>query len=200
MWHFVSPDSQTNVPYAEIWNYFPDLVISGGEDSYLTLSNIPAEFDGWGSYCMFTNEDGSASSSSGVAYTHVDTAESSESEEWHGAPIPDGDPFLGTIVEEKSGLGSMSVTTDGDLYHVTAEWSNDPSEDIVWTFSGHFNARAVMEYSDCTKTVTTYGADGASTEEVAYTGGTGYIRMNDYGIEWADDQGDIVSGTFFSRQ
>ena len=74
MWHFVSPDSQINVPYTGIWSYFPDLVIDGGEGSNLTLSNIPAEFDGWGSYCMFTNEDGSASSASGVAYTHVNAA------------------------------------------------------------------------------------------------------------------------------
>ena len=200
MWHFVSPDSQINVPYTGIWSYFPDLVIDGGEGSNLTLSNIPAEFDGWGAYCMFTNEDGSASSTSGVAYIHVNAETPSEADKWHGAPIPDGDPFLGTFVEEKSGLGSMSVTTDGDLYYVTADWSNDPSESMEWTFSGHFNARAVMQYSDCTKVVTDYDADGNGTSTVAYTGGTGYIRMNDYGIEWSDDQGDIVAGTFFSRQ
>ena len=57
-----------------------------------------------------------------------------------------------------------------------------------------------MQYSDCTKVVTDYDADGNGTTTVAYTGGTGYIRMNDYGIEWSDDQGDIVAGTFFSRQ
>ncbi len=196
----MSPDGQINVPYTEIGTYFPDLGIDGGEGSYLTLSNIPAEFDGWGSYCMFTNEDGSASSTSGVAYTHVNAPAPSGESQWHGAPIPEGDPFLGTFVEEKSGLGTMSVTSDGNLYHVTADWSNDPSENMEWTFSGDFNARGVLEYSDCTKTVTSYDANGNGASSVAYTGGTGYVKMNDFGIEWTDDQGDIVSGTFFSRQ
>ena len=83
VWHFVSPDGQTDVPYTEIGQYFDTLYVTGGTEEYLQLFDIPLDFDGWRSYCVFSN--GSATANSGEAVTHVSewpTEEEYEEEEY----------------------------------------------------------------------------------------------------------------------
>ena len=200
-WHFVSPDGQVDVPYTDIAAYFPELGVEGGADEYLTISNIPAAFNGWGSYCVFSNKG--ATAASGTAYTYVAGAEealASEQTQQNGAQTPDGDLFLGTFVEPTAGRGVMDITTDGDLYYVTVSWSNGAYENDEWTFSGYFDARGNMQYSNCLKVVTTFDEEGNATPQEVYNSGTGYIKIDDYGVTWSDDQGDVPDGTYFARQ
>ena len=67
-WHFVSPDGQTDVSYAEVNQIFPTLGVDGGDTDYLTLFDIPQEFDGWRSYCLFSNGPASIRSAEAVTY------------------------------------------------------------------------------------------------------------------------------------
>ena len=48
--------------FSQIGIYFSSLGYSGESGEYLTLSNIPHDFSGWGSYCRFSNSAGSADS------------------------------------------------------------------------------------------------------------------------------------------
>ena len=51
----------------------------GENEEALSLWNIPADFDGWESYCRFTNSAGSADS--GRAVTHVKALKDVEAEQ-----------------------------------------------------------------------------------------------------------------------
>ncbi len=61
-WFFVSPDGSRNFSYKEAGTEFPNLKIIKGYSKDLTLSNIPAELNGWQVYCKFSNDYGSVNS------------------------------------------------------------------------------------------------------------------------------------------
>ncbi len=65
VWHFVSPDGKTDLPYDQIGTRFPNMQVTNGMYSKMTLSNIPAEANGWKVYCRYTNNAG---------YTDTNTA------------------------------------------------------------------------------------------------------------------------------
>ena len=71
-WHAVSQDGSIDIPYAEIATWFPELQYSGEDSEYLSLSNIPLEFNGWSSYCRFTNDAGTSDSGKAVTYVQND--------------------------------------------------------------------------------------------------------------------------------
>ena len=58
VWHFVSPDGQTDLTYEEASGQFPTLEIINGMYSTMKLRNIPAELNGWRVYCRYTNRSG----------------------------------------------------------------------------------------------------------------------------------------------
>ena len=79
-WYAVSPDGSIDIPYTKINEHFPYLEYAVDEDEdALALYNIPADFDGWGSYCRFKNSAGTVNS--GTAYTYVKAVETEEAEE-----------------------------------------------------------------------------------------------------------------------
>ena len=75
VWHFVSPNGKTNyrsndqaVPTA-----FPGLIIEiieNGNQSNLHLSSIPAQMNGWGAYCEYSNNNGSVRTSAAVVHVN----------------------------------------------------------------------------------------------------------------------------------
>lgn len=64
VWHFVSPDGQTDLTYEAAAKEFPTLVIVNGMYSDLKLQNIPLELNGWKVYCRYTNDFGSTDTKS----------------------------------------------------------------------------------------------------------------------------------------
>lgn len=84
-WRAVSPDGKIDIPYAEVETYFPYMEYVGINQEAISLFNIPADFDGWGSYCRFTNSVGSADSATAV--THVTPIEDTEPEKTDQDPI-----------------------------------------------------------------------------------------------------------------
>ena len=105
----MSPDGQTDVDYTEINAYFPELIIDGGEDEYLTISNIPLEFNGWRAYAMFTNQGNVAFS--GEAVTYVDEGDYEEEYAEEGA-YTEEEVYVeeGTYVED--GYGAEALVPD----------------------------------------------------------------------------------------
>lgn len=76
-WRFVSPDNATVIDYDRIGSKFPGLVVYGGDTETITISNIPADMDGWKVACVFTGNGGV--SVSGEARIQVDRAASTVS-------------------------------------------------------------------------------------------------------------------------
>lgn len=114
------------------------------------------------------------------------------------------DPFAGIYVEDVAYRGSIEVNSNGNGgYNVLVHWPVSANEYVDWTFSGEFNGRQVLDYSDCTKTVYTYHEDGTLTTDTEYTNGTGYIRISEEGTKtglvWSDDQEDAGGEAFFAK-
>ena len=63
VWHFVSP-SGTDYTYDQINTVFPGLEVTKGYASTTQLKNIPADMNGWRTYCRFSNDYGSVDTSS----------------------------------------------------------------------------------------------------------------------------------------
>ena len=201
-WHFVSADGKVDVSYDKIGQYFPTLGVSGGNGTNLTLSNIPLDFNGWRSYCVFTNTSG-GSANSGQAVTYVSAASTPTPTPGAVTPVPtDDDPFNGTYVEEHAGRGVITITGNGigEMHYVTVTWSSSAYQSSEWTFSGYFDGRACMQYSNCLKTTTTFDENGNGTPVEEYSYGTGYIKLDDFGLTWSDDQEHIADDAYFVKQ
>ena len=78
-WRAVSPDGEIDIPYAELSTYFPYMEFIGEDGPAISVYNVSLEFDGWGSYCRFTNSAGSTDCEHAV--THVDPIQDEEPEQ-----------------------------------------------------------------------------------------------------------------------
>ena len=70
VWHFISPDGKTDYRYNDpaVATAFPGLKLENGDQSNLHLSSIPAQMNGWGSYCEYSNNTGSVRTNAAVVY------------------------------------------------------------------------------------------------------------------------------------
>ena len=59
VWHFVSPDGQTDLTYEEAKGQFASMKILDGMYSTMKLEDIPLAASGWSVYCRYTNRVGS---------------------------------------------------------------------------------------------------------------------------------------------
>ena len=117
--------------------------------------------------------------------------------------------FEGTYVEQNAGRGVITITNNmNDTYSVEIKWSESAFATNAWAFSGEFNGRQVLEYSNCVKTHTEFGedgnpttdADGNQTPIIVYEGGTGYLQLKDEGLYWVDNKEHIADEALFVKQ
>ena len=59
VWHFVSPDGQTDITYIGAQSTFAPVEIINGMYSTMQLKNIPYSLNGWRVYCRYSNDYGS---------------------------------------------------------------------------------------------------------------------------------------------
>ena len=78
-WRAVSPDGEIDIPYTELTTYFPYMEFIGQDGPAISVYNVSLEFDGWGSYCRFTNSAGSTDCEPAV--THVNPIQDEEEEQ-----------------------------------------------------------------------------------------------------------------------
>lgn len=76
-WELVSPGGDVYA-HNEITNKFPSMVVKGGTEETLSLSNIPLGMNGWSARCVFTGEDGTKQVSSGAKLTVKEKEEETE--------------------------------------------------------------------------------------------------------------------------
>ena len=141
-----------------------------------------------------------ASAAESAADTGSDAAVQEETEE----TIVQKNPFEGTYSESNSGRGIITVTDKGDFYNINIHWAGSAFECAEWDFTGMFNGRQVLTYSDCVKKHLVYSEDGSCTSETIYTDGTGTLRVSEDGehivMTWKDDVEDEGSGYYFYKQ
>jgi hypothetical protein len=125
-----------------------------------------------------------------------------------GSSEPEGteedgqNPVMNYIGNYAYDRANILIEADGmEGARATVSWGSSAWETAEWVMSGTFDSESLkFEYSDCVKTVLTYGDDGevASQEEV-YTGGHGSMQFSDdpLSLTWQDDEENIADGTTF---
>ena len=118
----------------------------------------------------------------------------------------DGDAYAGSYYEQSAGRATMEVTRNSDgTYSVEVAWPSSANETNYWNFTGSFDGKGNLKYTNCRKTTAAVNADGSYTYDscglmtpyTVYSAGSGSIKFDDYGITWNDDMGDILPGTRF---
>jgi hypothetical protein len=103
VWHFVSPDGQTDMTYEAAAERFPTMEIVNGMYSTMTLKNVPADLNGWRVYCRYTNKVGS-----------VDTKSALITVTGEPAPTPAPTPgSLGPVVNDWVDTSDLSAAVSG---------------------------------------------------------------------------------------
>lgn len=115
------------------------------------------------------------------------------------------DVFAGTYSEQYAHRGVITVTNNGDnTYMVHIHWAGSALESAEWDFTGEFNGRQVLYYTDCMKTHIIYNQDGERTEEIEYTNGTGHLQIAEEGTKtglvWVDDVENAAEDAFFIKE
>lgn len=93
----------------------------------------------------------------------------------------------------------MTIIGGPDYYSVTVDWSLNPAENSIWTFSGTFDDSGTLYFYDCSKTTTTYYEDGTIQDSVEeFSGASGSLsEAGGSGLVWSIPQDGAVSGTLF---
>ncbi|MCR5624965.1 MAG: hypothetical protein K6G11_06925 [Lachnospiraceae bacterium] len=111
------------------------------------------------------------------------------------------DMYAGSYSDNVAGRSLITIVNDGkNSYSVDISWPNSAAEVYYWHFSGEFDGRGCLTYNNCTKRSVTYNEDGSIGEDkTEYSDGTGYIKMNDEGLSWSDDQDHTADDTSFIK-
>ena len=109
-------------------------------------------------------------------------------------------PFEGQYY---AGRGNLSITghDDGE-YLIEVWWGSSASENSQWVMHGTYDeSTETITYSDCVKEDFVIGDNGEPTsDEIAYEGGTGSIKIvDDSTIMWTDDQDHIADDVPMTR-
>ena len=188
VWHFVSPDGQTDVTYEQIRQRFPTMQVANGMYSTMQLSNIPIGANGWKVYCRYTNNGGSTDTNSAV----LTVTERS-------TPVDFG--LAGDYMDSVGQRASMKITGPATLYNITIHWGGGYNESAEWTFTGSFDNTGTLRYTDCIKKTVTYDAAGNPSTVVNYSYGSGSLVYSaaSGSISWVDNQESMGANCRFVR-
>lgn len=199
VWHFVSPDGTRDLTYSDAANEFPAMKIINGDQTTMQLQNIPASMNGWRVYCAFQNNVGSVNTNPATVTVGTQTVPQNTNTSIN-IDTAYSAIYNGLYVESIAKRATMSISGGPEVFNVSITWPNGYAESSSWTFSGSFNGRAVLNYSNCTKTTTTYDNAGNPTVVTDYTSGTGYIQLSDAGAVWVDNVANAGNGATFIKQ
>lgn len=194
VWHFVSPDGQTDLTYEAAQKQFENMEIINGMYSTMQLKNIPYAANGWRVYCRYSNNNG---------YSDTKTALITVRAKPNPTPTPSPDPtdvpvpvvtgFSGTWAEEVAKKGTITISqTASGVYAITAEWPESAAARDFWTMEATDNGNGTLTYSNAVLEVRTYSEDGSYTTETRYTDGSGFFQLDSNAkLVWTDMKGDI---------
>lgn len=196
VWHFVSPDGQTDLSYVDMANRYTALKIIDGDRSTMQLKNIPAELNGWKVYCAYTNNFGTTNTDSATI-----TIKGAAPAPVTPTAVPATTTFAGTYTESTAHRGVIEVTGNSSLYQVKIHWPGSAAESSDWNFAGAVDASGVLQYTNCTKVTTTMDSDGSGSFLTEYTDGTGKLTFAADGssVTWVDDKENIAAEDIFVK-
>ena len=189
VWHFLSPDGQTDLTYESAQNRFPKMEIVNGMYSDLQLKNIPLDLDGWKVFCRYGNSNGTTDTGKATIYVRTKSA-----------PAIDYS-YNGSYISNSSSQNiTIKIKSDLNQYYILISRNVSNDEVWEWTMQGIFDDRGVLEYNNCEKSVSKLISVSNYDSTLAYENGTGRLIYVDGGIKWEDNQEKAGEGIFFIHQ
>ena len=185
VWHFVSPDGQTDMTYEAAQTAFPTMEILNGMYSNLQLRNIPYAANGWKVYCRYSN--------TGAGY--VDTAMAKitvipgQNRGAAAAPAVLRAGFGGNWADEATGLCQILFTyRDESSWYVGILRRDTSGRRDCWNMTATVYSEGVLVYEDGYHWAETYSNDNSyeKSDETWY--GTGSFYIENGRLHWYNAQ------------
>ena len=109
------------------------------------------------------------------------------------------DEFIGFWEKEDNDRIGLTITpAEKGWYGIEISWPRDKHHVDMWTMTAKPAGKHVLEYTDCSHYLLTFGEKYIEKEELLYKDGTGSLRMvSTKRITWQDDQDHKADGTAF---
>ena len=185
VWHFVSPDGQTDMTYEAAQTAFPTMEILNGMYSNLQLRNIPYAVNGWKVYCRYSNT-GAGYVDTGMAQITVIPAQNPGGT---GAPAVLRAGFGGNWADEATGLCQILFTyRDESSWYVGILRRDTSGRRDCWNMTATVYSEGVLVYEDGYHWAETYSNDNSyeTSDETWY--GTGSFYMENGRLHWYNAQ------------
>ena len=201
VWHFLSPDRQTDLTYEAAQRMFPTMEILNGMYSNLQLKNIPYSANGWRVYCRYSNSNGYTDT--GMALI---TVRPNPNPTPTPAPNPTSTPapavvtilnYSGRWTDDGTRTVDMLIYQDKtSVYTIEISWVSSFMETHYWTMSAVDNGSGKLVYSNGSHTVTS--SDGGVVQALYSGNGRGSFQFNDEGkLVWNSEMEDVAKGIVF---
>lgn len=183
-WHFVSPDGSRDITYLQAMEEFKTLKVIKGYTKDMTLSNIPAELNGWKVYCRFSNKHGFVNT--GTASITI-----------QGAPAPQTvtvvptqrTGYEGVWAEEIAGRCMITFTWRGEgSFNVDISWSGSAFERARWQMTADVYRNDILIYEDGHSWTETYVTDTNYTISNESYGETGSFYIENGKLHWVNNK------------
>ena len=204
VWHFVSPDGQTDLTYEAAQKKFETMEIINGMYSTMQLKNIPYEANGWRVYCRYSNNNGYSDTKTALITVKANpnptpTPTATPSPDPTTDPVPVVTGFSGTWAEENVRKGTITIIQTGSgAYSICVEWSRSAFAKDFWTMDATDSGNGTLAYSNAVHELRSYSEDGSYTTETIYTDGSGSFHLDSNAkLIWTDMKGEISTDMRF---
>ena len=185
VWHFVSPDGQTDMTYEAAQTAFPTMEILNGMYSNLQLRNIPYAANGWKVYCRYSNT-GAGYVDTGMA---VITVIPKPNQAAAAVPAAQNVSFNGNWADEETGLCQILFTYRDDSSRYVGILRRDTSgRRDCWNMTATAYSENVLIYEDGYHWAETYSNDNSYEVSDETWNGSGSFYIENGRLHWYNAQ------------
>ena len=185
VWHFVSPDGQTDMTYEAAQTAFPTMEILNGMYSNLQLRNIPYAANGWKVYCRYSNS-GAGYVDTGMA---VITVIPKQNQAAASVPAAQNVSFNGNWADEETGLCQILFTyRDDSSRYVGILWRDTTGRRDCWNMTATAYSENVLIYEDGYHWAETYSNDNSYEVSDETWNGSGSFYIENGKLHWYNAQ------------
>ncbi len=189
VWHFVSPDGQTDMTYEAAQAAFPTMDILNGMYSNLQLKNIPYAANGWKVYCRYSNTDAGYVDTAMACLTVIPVLARQNGQTGAQLPVAQQTDFLGNWADTSDGRCQILFTyRDENSLNVGILWRDLSGRRDCWNMTATFYSEGVLVYSDGHYWAEVYSNDNSYTVSAESWNGTGSFYFENSRLHWYNGQ------------
>ena len=189
VWHFVSPDGQTDMTYEAAQTAFPTMEILNGMFSNLQLKNIPYVANGWKVYCRYSNTDAGYVDTGMAKITVIPVLARQSTQSVSGLPAAQRSDFEGNWSDTVDGRCQILFTyRDENSLNVGILWRDLSGRRDCWNMTATVYSEGVLVYSDGHYWAEVYSNDNSYTVASESWNGTGSFYFENGSLHWYNGQ------------